>query len=119
MRPTHTCGPDGYKVLVMEDGVRQGDATSSYFFCIGVDDSLQQLVDVQGYRHTWMYCDDLNIVVPLRDVDKCIADVTAAFYESARVSVTAARSSTRLPSKSTTRSPLHTCVPLHAPQHGP
>ncbi len=70
-------GPQGYEKLVMDDGVRQGDSTSSYLFCIGVDEPLQELLQL-GYL-CWMYCDDLTIIVRRSEVDKCVEAVARAF----------------------------------------
>jgi len=61
----------------MDDGVRQGDSTSSFFFCIGVDEPLEELVG-KGY-HCWMYCDDLTIVARRSEIDECMANVASAF----------------------------------------
>jgi hypothetical protein len=70
-------GPGDFVKLDMEDGVRQGDSTSSYMFCIGVDQPLEELIGM-GYL-CWMYCDDLTIIAKRSEVDKCVQDVAAAF----------------------------------------
>ncbi|MDQ7008659.1 MAG: reverse transcriptase domain-containing protein [Acidobacteriota bacterium] len=70
-------GAGQFKTLMMDDGVRQGDSTSSYFFCIGVDGALRELV--QKNYLCKMYCDDLTMIVRKRDVEQAMADVTAAF----------------------------------------
>ena len=70
-------GPQEYKKLMMEDGVRQGDSTSSYLFCIGVDGPLEELVR-KGYR-CWMYCDDLTVIVKRSEAEAAVTVVAEEF----------------------------------------
>ena len=75
--PLIVYGPDGFATIEMEEGIRQGDATSTYLFCIGVDRALRELLE-KGYR-CWMFCDDLTLIVRKCEVDDTLAAVKDAF----------------------------------------
>ena len=76
--PLAVFGPGGFEVLSMEEGIRQGDSTSSWLFCLGVDGPLKELFDA-GFVHIWMYCDDLTVVVPRSKVEDFVQHAVTAF----------------------------------------
>jgi len=75
--PLAVFGKSTYTMLSMEEGIRQGDSTSSYFFCLAVDSALAAIVE-EGYD-AFMYCDDLTVVIKSQFVPQCIEDITAEF----------------------------------------
>lgn len=75
--PLAVYGPGGLTVLDMDEGIRQGDSTSTYFFCRGVDDPLEFVA--AAFPFSWMYCDDLNLIVRRADVQAAEQRVTEAF----------------------------------------
>ena len=75
--PLIVYGPDGFSMINMEEGIRQGDATSTYLFCIGVDRALRELLELK-YR-CWMFCDDLTLIVRKCEVEATLEAVKRAF----------------------------------------
>ena len=68
-RPTSVAmfGPDETTFIQLGEGVKQGDATSSLLFCLGIDRALKQIEDTLAARgikaEIYMYMDDLTICV--------------------------------------------------------
>lgn len=68
---------NGFARINMDEGVRQGDSTSTFFFCVGVDRILKILTE-QNFL-CWMYCDDLTIVVRRSRIKEAMDAAVAAF----------------------------------------
>lgn len=68
-RPTSVAmfGPETTNFIPLGEGVKQGDATSSLLFCLGIDRALKKIEDAlqqRGIRaEIYMYMDDLTICV--------------------------------------------------------
>ena len=75
--PLVVFGPGRFEVLEMEEGIRQGDTTSTLFFCLGVDEPLEKLQSLD--RLCWMFCDDLTAVIRRVELEEMIAQVTKEF----------------------------------------
>jgi ribonuclease HI len=75
--PLAVYGPEGLTVLDMEEGIRQGDSTSTYLFCRGVDSPLEFVAEI--FPFAWMYCDDLTLIVRRADVEAAQQRVLEAF----------------------------------------
>jgi ribonuclease HI len=60
-------GPNDATFLQLGEGVKQGDATSSLLFCLGIDRALKQIQDKLAQRNIkaeiYMYMDDLTVCV--------------------------------------------------------
>lgn len=74
--PMAVYGSDEHSVLQMINGVRQGDATSTYLFCHCVDVPLQKIAE--KYL-AWMFVDDLSLVVHRGLIDEAILFVKEQF----------------------------------------
>ncbi|MCP4902186.1 MAG: hypothetical protein GY906_34905 [bacterium] len=76
-------GPDGTSFIPLGEGVKQGDATSSLLFCLGVDRAIgmiQQALVQRGIRaEVYMYMDDLTICVDAEHVNTVVASAINAF----------------------------------------
>lgn len=74
--PLAVYGPESSNIVTMPNGIRQGDATSSYLFCHAIDSTI---VNIAHTFMAWQYVDDLTIVVPRNQVDTAIQFVTDQF----------------------------------------
>ena len=81
-------GPGGYTTIQMREGVRQGDATSSYIFCKALDIILKEIVTewtamdptFNGHDHLFCYMDDLTFAIRhVESVDRLATLVTNTF----------------------------------------
>jgi hypothetical protein len=62
----------------MEEGIRQGDATSTFLFCLAVDPCLAKIAT----KHKcWMYCDDLTVICKTSEVPEVLDLVECTFAE--------------------------------------
>ena len=66
-------GPSDTSFLAFEDGVRQGDATSAYLFCLVIDNVLSALTQLGVEPHGYM--DDLSVVCEPKDIEAVITCV--------------------------------------------
>ena len=88
-------GPQGVTLLPLGEGVKQGDATSSLFFCLGVDTPLGKIsaylqehnIDAEVY----MYMDDLTICVET-DHANGVAQATIDAFHSIGLMINEAKS---------------------------
>lgn len=76
--PLVVFGPGTHTTLNMSEGVRQGDSTSTFFFCIAIDPALTKIAE---RFKAWMFCDDLTLVIRREEVDEAVAYVTQCFAE--------------------------------------
>ena len=74
--PLVVYGPGTFEILRMEEGIRQGDSTSTYLFCLGVD---QALIKIAELGPCWMFCDDLTLIVKKCDIDSVLEKVAKEF----------------------------------------
>jgi hypothetical protein len=74
--PLVVYGPGTFEILRMEEGIRQGDSTSTYLFCLGVDEALIKIAELGP---CWMFCDDLTLIVKKCDIQSTLDKVTEAF----------------------------------------
>lgn len=78
-------GPDGPKFIPIGEGVKQGDATSSLLFCLGVDRAINYInteLSRRGIRaHVFMYMDDLTICVGHEDANRVTQITIDAFNQ--------------------------------------
>ena len=70
-------GADEHLIMKMLEGIRQGDSTSSYFFCLAVDIVLSKLKSLG--IDCWMYMDDLTVVCHRNKVEEIKTQVKDAF----------------------------------------
>lgn len=75
--PLVVFGPGCFEILEMEEGIRQGDTTSTLLFCLGVDGPLEKLQEAQ--RLSWMFCDDLTMIIRRIELDEVTAQVSEVF----------------------------------------
>jgi hypothetical protein len=75
--PLVVFGPGSFKILEMEEGIRQGDTTSTLLFCLGVDEPLEKLQSLS--RLCWMFCDDLTMIIRRVELEEATAQVKEAF----------------------------------------
>lgn len=78
-------GPDGPTFIPIGEGVKQGDATSSLLFCLGVDRAINA-INAQFARRgikaeVYMYMDDLTVCVGHEDANRASQIVIDAFND--------------------------------------
>jgi Reverse transcriptase (RNA-dependent DNA polymerase)/Reverse transcriptase-like len=62
--PLFMYGPNGtMHVIDAEEGVRQGDALSSFFFCLMMDEAMKKISEKHPDADIWCYMDDMTIAV--------------------------------------------------------
>jgi Reverse transcriptase (RNA-dependent DNA polymerase) len=60
--PLFMYGPNGTMHTIMaEEGVRQGDALSSFFFCLMMDEAMKTITERHPDADVWCYMDDMTI----------------------------------------------------------
>ena len=73
---------DPVQFIQLGEGVKQGDSTSSLFFCLGLDKALTQLhtalTELRIRASIYAYMDDITIVTHREDTDKVAACLQAA-----------------------------------------
>jgi ribonuclease HI len=88
-------GPDGPAFIYIGDGVKQGDATSSLLFCLGVDRAIEHInreLARRGIRaHVFMYMDDLTICVGHEDANR-VTRITIEAFEQLGLKINEAKS---------------------------
>jgi hypothetical protein len=76
---------DRLAFIAMADGVKQGDATSSFFFCIALDRALHTihmaLNELGIDAHVYAYMDDITICAPPEHVNRIVDIVTGALKQ--------------------------------------
>ena len=85
--PLCVFGPDSTVILDMQEGIRQGDSTSTFLFCLAVNGVLSTLAEKM---ECWMYCDDLTVAVDRELVTSTVCIVETAF-KTIGLSVNAAK----------------------------
>jgi hypothetical protein len=66
-------GPNNsHRVVLSEEGVRQGDAASAYFFCKVMDIACHKIAELHPEAKLWCYMDDLTIACPPHMVDELV-----------------------------------------------
>jgi hypothetical protein len=74
-------GPDSHDTVRLGEGVKQGDATSSYFFCHTIDAVLRTIssrTDIP-LSQIYSYMDDLTFATKAEEVDRLVAVVVEEF----------------------------------------
>jgi ribonuclease HI len=78
-------GPNETSFLSLGEGVKQGDATSSLLFCLGVDQALKKIQETLAQRgikaEIYMYMDDLTICVSQHHANTAARITMDAFDE--------------------------------------
>lgn len=77
-------GPDELEFIPMAEGVKQGDATSAFLFCLGMDRAVNMINDaIREMRidgsHVYAYMDDLTICAKTTDANSITNIVINAF----------------------------------------
>lgn len=73
-------GPDQNTLIQLGDGIKQGDATSSFFFCLGLDKALFNISsacrELGIHMSIYAYMDDITICCKPEDIDRIMSIAT-------------------------------------------
>lgn len=74
-------GPEGHDLISFSQGVKQGDATSAYFFCHAMDGVLRSISNRTGIpmHRIFAYMDDLTFAVDVSEVNELATIVVEEF----------------------------------------
>lgn len=73
-------GPHAAKIefIDFEEGIRQGDAFSAYFFCLLMDEVIADILKIHPHVHARAFMDDLTITADATDAEAITETVVAA-----------------------------------------